>query len=155
MLFFLTNISFLHFLLWVILYICHLFLATNTVHFINTIIFPLRTSLSQQFLHILLHLHFLSKSICPHQSSQYPWIQSHLTFHQSLFKSCIIIFRDFLSTCFVDGIDSSVPSESVYKLIGILFQYYLYSSIFICLAANTSSSINLFSIKASASLEVG
>ena len=69
------------------------------------------------------------------------------------FKFWITILRHFLFTCFVESINSNVPSESLYRCIGILLLYSLNNRVSICFVANSASSTYLLKTKVSASLD--
>ena len=88
-------------------------------------------------------IYFVSASSHISQSESTGMMKS---FHMSIF---FLSLRAFLSICIINAIDSNMPSESVYKCIGILYLYSPNISVYICHAVKTASSTNLFNFKVS------
>ena len=81
------------------------------------------------------------------------WYDTVLPSISCSFRSCITFLNDFLSTYFIELIDSHVPAQSFNKFIGILCSYPPNIKVSIYFAANIASSNIFLKIKALVSFD--
>ena len=109
-------------------------------------------SMSNSFMHSCISISFVDVSA----HIKFVGIHWYDTVFPSIscsFRSCITFLNDFLSTYFIELIDSHVPAQSFNKFIGILCSYPPNIKVSIYFAANIASSTIFLKIKALVSFD--